>query len=104
MKTHNFIEQTKEKYKRVIFCTRCGQVCWNYNVDFPMNREIQKNIRECVESGDELSNLSIEPTYTQSLEISSDFYQTMIDYMKKGDYKYVAERLISLFPTPTLSK
>lgn len=55
MKIHNFVEDSKEEYHRVIFCRRCGQVAWNYNYN-EMNKELQANIKECVELGDSISN------------------------------------------------
>ena len=56
MKVHNFVvdNSTEEKYLRVIFCRRCGQVVWNYNISLESNHKLQDKIKDCVESGEEI--------------------------------------------------
>lgn len=54
MRIHNFIESAGEDYKRCIFCTRCGQVAWYYNISLEANKKLQTEIKLCVESGDTL--------------------------------------------------
>ena len=48
-KIHNFTEQSTEEYRRTIFCTKCGQVAWNYNWGEATNIKLQASIKECVE-------------------------------------------------------
>lgn len=55
MKIHNFVEDSRDEYKRCIFCRRCGQVVWNYNYGAKLNVKLQASIKECVESGDLLT-------------------------------------------------
>ena len=49
MKVHNFVEDSEDKYFRTVFCRRCGQVAWFYNVLLDKNIEIQNRIQPCVE-------------------------------------------------------
>ena len=56
---HNFISDDKSRdgYNRVIFCTKCGQVAWDYNRDEEWCIEnLQSKIKECFdEAGKEKS-------------------------------------------------
>lgn len=60
MKIHNFIESAQPtEYHRVIFCTRCGQISWNFNWNKDLNEGLQKAIKPCVE-GEELHTKSTQ--------------------------------------------
>lgn len=50
MKEHNFIESSKiDEYHRIIYCTKCGKVVWDFNRSTEHNKELlQNNIGECI--------------------------------------------------------
>lgn len=46
---HNFIEQSDYKYQRTVFCTKCGQVAWDYNMNSEWNTEhLQAKLGLCI--------------------------------------------------------
>lgn len=50
MKTHNFIvDNPSAEFHKVLYCTKCGYVAWNFNWNAEMNDRLQKGIIQCVE-------------------------------------------------------
>lgn len=50
MKIHNFIvDAPNQEFHKVLFCTKCGQVVWNFNWSKEINAALQENIKPCVE-------------------------------------------------------